>query len=154
MHKSTAEIVQQHLGEIGVKVKLVLPDWATRVAMGNKGQYEFCVQGTTADNNDPDGLNSLLNGDLPPSISRSFALPTPKIAELFKAGRAEFDLPKRKAIYAELEKEALDQAPLIPLAWRSQGYGMSKDVTGFKSLSGALNFHSGYTLEETTFATS
>jgi peptide/nickel transport system substrate-binding protein len=154
MHKSTAEIVQQHLGEIGVKVKLVMPDWATRVAMGNKGQYEFCVQGTTADNNDPDGLNSLINGELPANISRSYALPTPKIDQLFKAGRAEFDVAKRKAIYAELEKEALAVANLVPLAWRAQGYGMSRDVTGFKSLAGAINFYSGYTLEETTFAKS
>ncbi|MBV9811118.1 MAG: peptide ABC transporter substrate-binding protein, partial [Acetobacteraceae bacterium] len=28
MHKSTAEIVQQHLGEIGIQVQLNLPDWA------------------------------------------------------------------------------------------------------------------------------
>jgi len=150
MHKSTAEIVQQHLGEIGIQVKLNLPDWATRVNLGNKGQYEFCVQGTTADNNDPDGLASLIDGELPPSVSRSYGLRTPRIHELFVAGRAEFDPAKREAIYNELLKLAVEQAPLVGLAWRSQGYGMAKDVQGFQSFPGAMNFYSGLSLEETS----
>ncbi|MEJ1160614.1 ABC transporter substrate-binding protein [Prosthecomicrobium sp. N25] len=148
MHKSTAEVVQAHLSEIGIDVKLNLPDWATRVNLGNKGQYEFCVQGTTADNNDPDGLAPILNGQLPPSVSRSYGIPTPEIDALFAKGRAEFDIAKRKAIYAELEKVALDAASLVGLAWRSQGYGMVKSLTGFKSLPGGTNFFSGYLLEQ------
>jgi peptide/nickel transport system substrate-binding protein len=152
MHKSTAEVVQAHLSEIGIDVKLNLPDWATRVDLGNRGKYEFCVQGTTADNNDPDGLSGLLDGELPPNVARSYGIPTPRIHELFVAGRAEFDPAKRKAIYAELEKAALEQAVLVGLAWRSQGYGMSKKVTGFRSMPGGTNFNSGTLLEETQIA--
>lgn len=148
MHKSTAEVVQAHLSEIGIDVKLNLPDWATRVTLGNKGQYEFCIQGTTADNNDPDGLAPILNGQLPASVSRSYGIPTPEIDALFAKGRAEFDTAKRKAIYAELEKVALDTASLVGLAWRSQGYGMVKTLAGFKSLPGGTNFFSGYLLEQ------
>ena len=37
------------------------------------------------------------------------------------------------------------------LAWRAQGYGMAKDVSGFKSLSGSLNFYSADTLEDTRY---
>ena len=44
---------------------------------------------------------------------------------------------------------ALEAAPIIGLAWRSQGYAMSRDVSGFKAMPGALNFFSGITLEET-----
>ena len=86
MHKSTAEIVQQHLGEIGIQVTLNLPDWATRVALGNRGQYEFCVQGQAPDNNDPDGLSAYIDGELPPDNARSWHLPTPEIHELLAAG--------------------------------------------------------------------
>jgi hypothetical protein len=35
------------------------------------------------------------------------------------------------------------------LAWRSQGYAMAKEVTGFKNLPGALSFISGLTFEDT-----
>ena len=152
MHKSTAEVVQQNLAAIGIQVTLNLPDWATRVNLGNRGQYEFCVQGTTGDNNDPDGLASLIDGELPPNNARSVGLRTPEIHALFVKGRGEFDLAKRKAIYAELETLALDQCPMVGLAWRAQGYAMAKDVTGFRNLPSALNFFSGTSLEDTGFS--
>jgi peptide/nickel transport system substrate-binding protein len=150
MHKTTAEVVQQHLGEIGIQVQLNLPDWSTRVAIGNRGQYEFAVQGTSPDNNDPDALTPLIDSEVGASYARSFALPIPKMHELLAAGRSEFDTAKRRAIYAEMEKVALEQVPMVGLAWRTQAYAMAKDVTGFRNLPGALTFYSGITLEETS----
>lgn len=152
MHKSTAEVVQQSLAGIGVQVTLKLPDWATRVSLGNRGQYEFVVQGTTADNNDPDGLSSVLDTSLPPNNARSVNLPVPKIHDLFAKGREEFDQAKRRVIYAALEEQALDMCPLVGLAWRAQGYAMAKNLEGFRNLPAAMTFFSGLTLEETRFA--
>lgn len=151
MHKATAEIVQQHLGELGIKVALNLPDWATRVQLGTRGQYEFCVQGQAADNNDPDGLSAYIDGELPPSVARSAHLPTPRIHELLTAGRAEFDVAKRRAIYDEMQRVARDVVPIVGLCWRAQGYGMARDVQGFVNLTGGLNFYSGYSLEDVSF---
>jgi len=152
MHKSTAEIVQQHLGEIGIAVTLNLPDWPTRVTLGNRGQYELCVQGQAPDNNDPDGLSAYIDGDLPPDNARSAHLPTPRIHELLAQGRAEFDNAKRHAIYDELQKVSLGVVSLAGLCWRSQGYAMARDVQGFANLPGGLNFYSGYSLEAVSFA--
>jgi peptide/nickel transport system substrate-binding protein len=151
MHKSTAEIVQQHLGEIGIQVTLNLPDWPTRVALGNRGQYEFCVQGQAADSNDPDGLSAYIDGELPPDNARSYKLPTPEIHKLLLAGRGEFDSAKRHAIYDELQKTALQVVPMAGLCWRNQGYAMTRDVQGFSNLPGGLNFYSGYSLENVSF---
>ncbi len=151
MHKSTAEVVQQNLAAIGIQVQLNLPDWATRVNLGNRGQYEFCVQGTTADNGDFDGLSSLLDGELPPNNARSVGIPTPEIHRLFAQGRAEFDQAKRQAIYARLSDLALDEGIMVGLSWRAQGYAMTKDVKGFANLAGALNFFSGTSLEDTYY---
>ena len=149
MHKDTAEVVAQNLAAIGIRAELNLPDWATRVTLGNRGQYDMAVGGTAADNNDPDGLANLIDGSLSPSYIRSFGMRVPKIEELLKAGRAEFDRAKRKAIYKEIEALAIRETPIAGLAWRSQGYAMAKDVTGFKNLPGALTFSSGITLEQT-----
>ena len=41
MHKETAEVVQQNLAAIGIQAELNLPDWATRVPLGNRGQYDI-----------------------------------------------------------------------------------------------------------------
>ncbi|HEY6431551.1 MAG TPA: ABC transporter substrate-binding protein [Acetobacteraceae bacterium] len=151
MHKMTAEVVQQDLAAVGIQVQLNLPDWPARVALGNRGQYEFSVMGTALDYNDPDALSSLLDGTLPPSYGRSFDLVAPGLHELLAAGRAEYDPAKRKVIYDKVQRLALDQAPVVGLAWRSQAYAMAKDVDGFTNLPGALTFYSGYTLEQTHF---
>jgi len=149
MHKDSAEIVQQNLAAIGIKAELNLPDWATRVTIGNKGQYDLAMMGDAADSNDPDGIAKAIDGSLSPSYTRSFGLKTDKITALIKAGRAEFDLAKRKAIYQQLEALVIEEAPIVGLAWRSQGYAMQKRVTGFKNLPGALTFYAGTTFEDT-----
>ena len=150
MHKDTAVLMQQHLAAVGIEVQLALPDWATRVALGNRGQYEFAVSGTVTDGNDPDGMTALLDSSLGASASRSYDLKLPKLQQLLAAGRAEFDDAKRRAIYRDLQQEAVEQAPAVFLAWRSQGYAMSSAVSGFTNMPGALTFFSGTTLEETS----
>jgi peptide/nickel transport system substrate-binding protein len=148
MLKDTAEIVQQQLAEVGIMAELTLPDWSTRVQLASRGQYDIAVHGTAADTNDPDSLTANVDGSLSPSISRSFKLDIPKITELLAAGRAEFDLEKRKKIYHEMESVALDEVPMVGLCLRKQGYAMKKSVTGFKNLPGQLTFSSGITFED------
>jgi peptide/nickel transport system substrate-binding protein len=149
MHKDTAAVTQQYLAAVGIQAELVMPDWATRVALGNRGQFEFAVMGTAPDSNDPDGLASFLDGRLSPSYVRSYALDVPALDRLIDAGRAEFDAGKRRAIYTELQQVYLQEAPMIGLCFRAQGYGMSRQVQGFHNMPGALTFYSGTTFETT-----
>ncbi|MBK1657021.1 ABC transporter substrate-binding protein [Paracraurococcus ruber] len=152
MHKDTAEVVQQSLAAIGIQAELRLPDWATRVNLGNRGQYEIAVQGTATDNNDPDGISNLVDGSLSPSYVRSLGLRVPALEEAMAAARAEFDPARRKVLYRDAQRIALQEVPICGLAWRSQGYAMPKTVTGFRNMPGALSFFSGITLEETAIA--
>lgn len=151
MHKDTAEVVQQYLAAIGIQCELKLPDWATRVSMGSRGQYDLAIHGVSADNNDPDGLTVVMDTSLSPSHGRSFGLKAPRTIAALAAGRAEYDAAKRVAIYREMQAAALAEVPLVGLAWRSQGYGMDRRVTGFTNLPGALSTSSGAMLEETAF---
>jgi ABC-type transport system substrate-binding protein len=152
MHKDTAEVVQQHLAAVGINAQLNLPDWATRVTTGNRGQYDLGVMGTAADSNDPDGLAAYLDSGLAPSYVRSFGLKIDRIGQLLDAGRATFDDAKRRVIYREMEQVAIEQVPIVGLTWRSQGYAMRKAVSGFHNLPGALTFFSGMTFETTEVA--
>jgi peptide/nickel transport system substrate-binding protein len=149
MHKDTAAVTQQYLAAVGIQAELVMPDWATRVALGNRGQFEFAVMGTAPDSNDPDGLASFLDGRLSPSYVRSYALDIPALDKLIDAGRSAFDTAKRRAIYTELQQVYLQEAPMIGLCFRAQGYGMSRQVQGFHNMPGALTFYSGTTFETT-----
>jgi peptide/nickel transport system substrate-binding protein len=150
MHKDTAEVVQQHLAAIGIQCELRLPDWSTRVRLGTTGQYEIAIHGVSSDNNDPDGLTVLLDTSLSPTHGRSFGVAAPRTAEFLSRGRAEFDETKRVAIYKDMQRAALEEVPLVGLAWRAQGFGMDRRVTGFSNLPGALTTSSAATLTETT----
>jgi peptide/nickel transport system substrate-binding protein len=150
MHKDTATVVQQHLAAVGIQAELVLPDWATRVALGNRGQFEMAVMGTAADSNDPDGLAPFLDGSLAPSYVRSYGLDVPKLDQLLAAGRAEFDTVKRRAIYADLQQAYLQEVPMVGLCFRAQGYAMTRAVKDFHNLPGALTFYSGAMFEMTS----
>ncbi len=148
MHKDTAEIIQQNLAAIGIQCELRLPDWSTRVAQGNRGQYEIGLMGSAAESNDPDGVANQVDGSLGNAYGRSFNLPTPRIHDLLAKGRAEFDPDKRRAIYAEVERDVLDEANFVGIAWRAQGYAFTKELKGFQNLPGALTFFSGLTLDQ------
>jgi peptide/nickel transport system substrate-binding protein len=150
MHKDTAAIVQQHLATIGIRATLNLPDWPTRVRLGNQGQFDFAVMGTGPDTNDPDGVASVIDGALSPSYVRSFGLKTPELTALLAQGRAEFDPAKRHDIYRRMEQAAIDIVPIAGLTWRSQAYAMARKVQGFSNLPGMLTFMSPLTLETTS----
>ena len=152
MIKSTAEVLQSHLAEIGIRAELVLPDWATRITLGNRGQYDIAVNGTTNESNDPDGMSNYLGTDLPVSYTRAYGLSLPRVDALLAEGRRSFDPARRKAIYDELQQVCLNEVPIATLCWRDQGYAMSKDVSGFTNLPGALTFYSARTLETTELA--
>ena len=149
MHKDTAEIVQQYLAAVGINAELHLPDWPTRVALGTKGQYDIAIHGVSADSNDPDGLSAVMDTSLSPTHGRSFHLSAPRTVAALQRGRAEPDAAKRVQIYKEMQQAALEEVPLVGLAWRSQGYGSARNVQGFHNLPGALSAFSGFTLEET-----
>lgn len=152
MHKDTAEVVQQYLAAIGIQAELKLPDWSTRVSMGSRGQYDIAIHGVSADNNDPDGLSVIMDTSLSPTHGRSFGLKAPRTKELLEQGRQEFDQAKRMEIYKDMQRAALEEVPMVGLAWRAQGYAMDKWVTGFTNIPGALSNSSGGMLEETSFA--
>ncbi|MBO1074366.1 ABC transporter substrate-binding protein [Roseomonas marmotae] len=151
MHKDTAEVVQQHLAAVGIQCELRLPDWSTRVSLGTRGQYEIAIHGTSAENNDPDGLTPYFDTTLSPSHGRSFGVQAPRTVAALAKGRAEFDQEKRVEAYKEFQRAALEEVPLVGLAWRSQGYGMDRRVQGFTNLPGALTTSSGGMLEQVFF---
>ncbi len=147
MHKDTAEVCQQHLIAVGINVGLNLPDWATRIDLGNQGQYDIAVMGSAGDYNDPDALTNFVDGRRGISFIRSLGFSDDRLNELMDRGRAEIDQAKRKAIYDEWQARALELAPIVGINWRAQGYATQKRVSGFGNIPGFLTFHSGSTIE-------
>jgi ABC-type transport system substrate-binding protein len=148
LHQATAEVVQQNLKEVGIDVTLRLPEWGTRVTMGNRGQYDFAVFGTVAAWPDPDALSVYLTGSN--AYTRSHGFGSERIDALLQAGRQEADPAKRRAIYDDLQKQAAEECPIVWLTLRSQAFAMQAGVQGFHNLPGSLTFYAPITLEETS----
>ncbi len=148
MHQDTAAVVQQYLQAVGINVELNLPDWATRVDLGNKGQYDMAVMGTAGQYNDPDALSDFMDGRLGDSFIRSYGFNDDALNALIDQGRSEIDPDRRKAIYDAWQKRALEVVPLVGINWRSQGYATQTAVEGFVNIPGFLTFYSGSMIEE------
>ncbi len=147
LHQQTAEVIQQNLADVGIRVELALTEWATRTSLGNQGRYEFAVAGTVGAFNDPDSVTTFV-GSGPNAYARSFGFSSARIDDLLLRGRTELDPARRQAIYDELQRAASEEMPIVGLTWRSQAYGMQRGLSGFRNLPGALTFHSPLTLED------
>jgi len=128
MHRDTAVLVQSQLAEIGIKVNLQLPDWATRINMGNAGVGDFAVQGNAIDVIDPDATHSIVDPSLSPTYLRSRNFEVEGLSELYAAGRAELDEAKRVEIYKQVDQIVLDNTTICGIAYRAQGYATSAAV--------------------------
>ena len=148
MHKDTAEVCQQHLAAVGINVELNLPDWPTRVDLGNQGQYDIAVMGSAGEYNDPDAMANFTDGRRGDSYGRSIGFSDDVLNDLLDRGRAEVEFEKRKAIYDEWQRRALEVVPLVGINWRAQGYATQNNISGFKGLPGFLTFYSGLMIEE------
>jgi ABC-type transport system substrate-binding protein len=127
---------------------LSLPDWPTRVAATTKGQYDFCVIGTSGVYNDPDYLSSFLGGTN--WQTNSFGFADPELDTLLKQGASTLGQDKRKPIYQRIISRGLELAPVVGLSWRSQAYAHRTNVKGFRNLPGFLTFFSVYSLDGTS----
>jgi glutathione transport system substrate-binding protein len=147
MHQNTAEIVQSNLNAIGIDCTLELFDWATVVQRHTDSDYEFRIQGTAGDSNDPDFLTIFFH-----SVSanaRSMGFSDSQIDEWLEEGRATVDQDGRREIYAQIEERILELAPWTFLVYRQDGEAVRQGVHGYAHLPGPLGFLSGVTLHET-----
>ena len=148
MHEQTAVCVQSSLAEIGIKVELELPDWATRIERSNVGDYDMMVSGTTGNIVDMDwATNYYESGDVRMNSCPGFA--DDKIDELLQKGRTTLDEKEREEIYDQFRERALELSPFVFINFREQVFATSKNVHGFKNLDGILTYLSGLTLQDT-----
>ncbi|MGA1832125.1 ABC transporter substrate-binding protein [Rhizobium wenxiniae] len=134
MHSGIAVLVQSHLAEIGIKVNLTMPDWATRVTMGNRGVGDFAVQGIGIDTLDPDAAATVIDPSLTQTFLRSRNFEVPGLSDLLQRGRQEGDEAKRIALYAEVDKLVCDNTSFCGLAYRATGFARNKTVGNLELL--------------------
>lgn len=148
--QDTALSAQADLAAIGIKVTLDAPDWSTRVAKGNSGDYDLAVAGGAGVVADPTYIKGLVSG--PNSFLRSFGYDNPALnAKLDEGLRATTDEAKKAAYNAALKIMQAD-VPYAPINTREQAFAYNSKVSGFKTLPGFLSFYSGYSFTDISFS--
>ncbi|MCL7466054.1 ABC transporter substrate-binding protein [Phaeovulum sp. NW3] len=151
MHRDTAVLVQAQLAEIGIKVNLLMPDWATRVSMGNNGAGDFQVQGNALDIIDPDATHTLVDPTLSPTYLRSRNFEIEGLSALYAAGRQELDPAKRVEIYQQADQKVLDGTSMCGLAYRATGYATRASIKDFGMLPDQLSVFSATGFDKLKF---
>jgi peptide/nickel transport system substrate-binding protein len=112
---SLAQIIQQELDAIGIKVTLKSVDPNAEFTNIQNFDYDMCFLYDTTDIIDPD---ELVNFSVAPS-GGTHAFWTnyqePKVDEWTKQAEQEFEPSKREALYTQIQEQVAQDVPLAPL---------------------------------------
>jgi len=134
-------LLRENLDQIGVLCEVRPMEFTVLQEKTRKHEFHamFAGWGTGAD---PDmGDNIWGTGQMRNFCSYS----NPKVDELYKKGRGQFDPEKRARIYGEIHKLLYEDQPYTWLYFRSSFYGFNKDLRGYMfSPRGPYNYGPGF----------
>ena len=133
--RRTAELMQEDLGKIGVKVEIVSYEWGEYLKKSMEpGRDGAVILGWTGDNGDPDNfLSVLLSCDSAGEggANRAFWC-NDAFSKLLKEAKVTSDPAARTKLYEEAQVIFKDQAPWYTIAHSTQYVPMSSKVSGFQ----------------------
>lgn len=98
LREQSADIVQQNLKAIGLKIKVSKVDFPTLLAQARKGNFDLMLIGT-AQPVDPDYSTYFAPG----SLSNYSMTNDPELMKMFEQGIKETEFEKRKAVYQKIQ---------------------------------------------------
>ncbi len=132
--RRTAELMQEDLSKVGVKVEIVSYEWGEYLAKSMEaGRDGAVILGWTGDNGDPDNfLSVLLSCDSAGEggANRAFWC-NEDFSKLLKDAKITADPAERTALYEQAQVIFKDQAPWFTIAHSTQYVPMSAKVSGF-----------------------
>ncbi len=127
-----AQIVQQQLMNVGIKVEIKSFEWATfysDVISGNFDVYSLTWVGIS----DPDFFYDAFHSrSMPPHGVNRGHFKNAEIDKLTEQGRTELDFKKRYEIYSNVQKIIANELPYIPLWFPDNVAIMTSRLEGFE----------------------
>lgn len=148
--------IQQYLQRAGAEVEIKsyeITQFVAPVAQGGPvygGRFQMALYPFT-NGDDPDTTDQFACKNVPPNGYNKSRICDSRIDALLEAGRTTFDLGRRKAIYARLERLLAAEMPLLLLYQGRQLNAFSDRIAGQSTgLSGAFWNVGGWKLREGT----
>lgn len=128
-----ATIMQSELKEVGIDAKISVLEWGAYLTGLSEGKQDMFIIGWTCQTPDPDmAVYAPLHSSKAGAGGNYSFFSNPNVDQLIMKGRTMKDSDERKAVYTEIQKEVVAQAPWIFLSNGEQVVGASKSVKGFK----------------------
>jgi peptide/nickel transport system substrate-binding protein len=127
-----ATAIQGYLGKIGIEADVRKVDMGANLATIRSGKYQgIFMVGWTGDNGDPDNfVGELFNSSRIP-VTNTPRYKNPEVDKLLDEAARESDPQKRLALYSDIQKKILDDAPWIFVNSVLQVRAIRKEVKGF-----------------------
>ncbi len=147
--KKTAELIQQDLKKVNVKVNIITYPLETLLERMNEGEHQAFLLGWSADNGDPDNfLGTLLSCH----SDQNYAFWCDQHFDAIIAdARSISDRQSRTELYKEAQVIFKEQAPWTPLAHSKQYLLVNKRVNNLKLAPTGGIYFSGVTLSNKAF---
>jgi len=123
--------VQAQLGALSLLVDVRSYEWATFYADVRRGDFELYSLAWVGVG-DPDVYYRIFHSRMvPPEGSNRAAYANPRMDALLEAARATLDHGERVHLYAEVQRLAADDLPVVPLWWADNVVVHSRRLAGF-----------------------
>jgi peptide/nickel transport system substrate-binding protein len=124
LDKQVTEAMVPMLSAVGIRTKLLTPEWATLWANVQVGKVPFYYMGRGGVVDPSAALSQYFEAGASPRIGYS----NPKLDEMLAAERQAFDPAKRKKLLSQAMSLITDEAP-AQFMWRHQLlFGMAKNI--------------------------
>ena len=129
-----AQMVQQYLSQVGIKVTIHLMEWSSFLKMLHAPidpkHYDLVMLGWSYDINDPDDSYTVWHSSLYPSGSNLNGYNNPKVDQLLEQGRTQIDQQLRQQTYAMLFNQIAQDVPYVFLFHSESVVAANKRVKG------------------------
>lgn len=141
--KKIAEYIQADLKKIGIKTKIISPEWTTYLEKAQQGEHEMILLGWNGDNGDPDNFIYVnLDKDNTRLPAQNYAFyKSDKLHDILIEAQRETEQSKREKLYMKAQEIIHEDAPWVPLvhaqpplAGQSYVKGYSPHPRGSESL--------------------
>lgn len=138
--KDIAVLVQQKLSEVGIKAEIELMELGVYLTKTGAGEHDILVLNLSNPLSDPNYLlNSLFHSSSKGLAGNRAFYGSDVVDQLLEEGRKTNDSKERLNIYSEVQKQLIEDAPMIYTHHEAYIGGVSEKVEGF-SINGAGTF--------------
>lgn len=144
-----AEIAQNQLAEIGIKVTVQVLEWGAYLAATAAGEHDMFILGWTTVTADADyGLFPLFHSSQFGGPGNRTYYANARVDQLLEIGRESVDPAARLAAYREAQQIIRDEAPWIFVNTGENISGISNKVTGFTQAPAGIHRLTGVGVSE------